>query len=383
MPMDPSILTGLQCYWPIDEGAGAVAADRMGRLDLTLTGTARGASGLDGLWGSAHGGHFGGRLAALMPELWAMLEAPGSAATVAVEHWFGGYAATVDPFPFDVTSGSQAVVEIIDGPASELYLGYALQAPPPQDPSTNTHVYFGAGLGVGNGVDTFIEAPPVDSGPFDPYLLVVEMVRIDATDVRCRLYVGGSYAGAQVLTDGVYAWPTSASYALRFGGPGDPASTVRAALWLRALTSGERGDLFTEGLSGLEDLLDGGGGVDLVDGAGNGILTLAWPMPREGDAGASIIESDGPRREVRRVHERRLRRYTLSMPLADKAEVEKVRTVLLAAAGGGLIRWRHPYDDAPGTPETAPLWRLGADAIEVGRTVGGGRGVLEFTLEEV
>jgi hypothetical protein len=54
------------------------------------------------------------------------------------------------------------------------------------------------------------------------------------------------------------------------------------------------------------------------------------------------------------------------------------------AHGGSFVRFRHPVDDPPGSPETAPrYWILNAGELRLDRTRGGQRASLTLELERM
>ncbi|MFZ2875475.1 MAG: hypothetical protein WAZ94_13460 [Phycisphaerales bacterium] len=379
-----SLHTGLAAYWPINEGSGSVAYDMVGDADLTLAGTSRGGHGIDGLWGVGADGedetHFGGLGTVPIPEAWAMLAGVGDAVTIAVVTWWGGQDATLDP----LSSGSLVppgtivtIARVLDvEDAEDLAVKYTPVDPPPADPGDDINIYHGQGVGDGNGSDTFTEAPPFEGTA--PYLILIECVRVSETEVRTRLYV----ADAAVQQDGTSVWAEEQG-TIQIGGD-DPASVVAAAVWLRTLTSGERSRLFaTGGLGDLDVVVPAGDPEHPLDASGSTFLLPDYPAERAVGGPASVIATTELQRHTRRVHERSPRRYTLPFNLADAREVERLRTVLIAARGSaGVVRWRHPKDDAAGSVETAPLYRItnaGDAGIALARTAGGQFGT--FTLE--
>jgi hypothetical protein len=135
----------------------------------------------------------------------------------------------------------------------------------------------------------------------------------------------------------------------------------------------------------------------LLNGDGTPRLCPNWPcvvIERAG-VGAVLSNADGDagvggHRETRVLHERRPRRYQVTVDPAvgrSQGEVEMLRQAFVRTRGGSIAtRWRSP-DDAAGTVEEAPRWRLlnaGIDGdLSVERYVGGVAGKLSVVLEEV
>lgn len=128
----------------------------------------------------------------------------------------------------------------------------------------------------------------------------------------------------------------------------------------------------------------------LLNQDGTPALTPDWPLVRIDRAAptGSVLASDGPRRETRRTHDRVVRAYRITVFPARAAECERVRQAIMRTRGGAnWTRWRHPVDDAPGSVDTAPRWRVlnaGVDGeFTLTRGAGGLGARLEIVLEEV
>lgn len=396
MSLPSSLLTGLAEFWLLTEGSGDIAHGFKGVLDMALSGSDRGTSGVDGLWlDSAHAPGFCGKGSADWPEAWPFTD-EGDVVTIAVEHWWAGGRHSIDTWmaddgvpmlviaPFDGTPSTNVIVRIHDATMTDrLRCEYEAVDPPPEDPAFDVHIYLGVGIGEGNGVDTFIEAPPFDE-PFDPYIIIFEAVRLSGGVVRVRMYL----ADGQTQTDGTTTY-TNPFDVLQFNGPDNFAAWRRSALWLRGLSLDERSAIFAHGLAGLAGLEANGDPTQFVDADGNSALPPALPITRENIV--AVIATDGGsggfgHRHARSVNERSKRRYDVTFELLGDAQWERIRTVLDSAKGGAnWFRWRHPTDDAPGTEDDAPLWRVVMDrgGPKINRSEGGQRGTVSMTLEEV
>jgi len=367
-----SLLTDLAEFWPFDEGSGSTAHGLMGELDLALTANHDTVADCWNTPGSDN--QFGGYGSGSIPAGWAMLENVGDACTIGVDTWYGGWQHTVTPQDAgQAASGSDEFVRIDGEYVLSLAISAAIANPPPQDPSFNTHIYAGQGVGAGNGVDTFINQPPFASTA--PYTMLVELVRVTTTDVRCRIYA----AGAQKQDDGVYAWdPHQAT--LRIGG-GSAHGIRAAAVWLRVLTESEITAIATAGsLATLPDA----GDPPLVSPTGGSSVALAFPGRRM-DTSVTLA-SEGPMRHTRAVHEHPRRRYRLPLPNATPGEVMKVLMAVRNSRGGAVpVAIRVPPDDPLNQP--APRYRiLNAGLLgdlEITRFAGGSAASLELNLEEV
>lgn len=368
------LTSGLAEFWPFDEGSGAVAHGDLGQLDLTLTGD-RGPNDVDGCWNQpGESNQFGGAGSGSIPSAWHMLENVGDACTIAVDSWYGGWSETIDPQDSgQAVSGSDEFVRVDGEYVLSLAVSAALASPPPQDPSFNTHIYAGQGVGDGNGVDTFANQPPFASTA--PYTFLIELVRVNSTNVRSRIYVGG----AQKQQDGVAAWdPHQAT--LTIGG-GSAHGIKAAAVWLRTLSDDEKADVFAAGSipAALAD-----DPSSLVDSAGKSALVFDFDVERIHQP--STVATPAGLRETRALCEVAPRRYSLPVRLATAAEITRLLAALRAARGGGAVRWRHPKDDAPGSAATAPLYRIlnpGEAGLELTRTAGGGFAQCTLEMERV
>lgn len=387
------------------EGSGDSVAGALGVCDLTLTAPVpRGGDGVDGMWETAGVGYTGvanlnttdAPGSALADGKLPLLLAVGDVCTIAVVYWFGARNATGDVLDaaYDESLGSETVIEI--GESSEQAVqGFSIASPPAQPAENNTHVYSGS---TPNGIDHFIEAPPYvpNSAAARPYLMLwqVEVVNILGVDrLRTRLWVDGIENGDPRSDWSGWAGPGVGL--LRLMGATAYGSCRGAAVWDRALTGGERAELFGAGVLGADALLgidaigDEPPDTDLNDGDGAPLLILRLGVTRT--EGAAVIASDGVHRHTRRIHERRVRRYTVELDKAEPAEVEKVLAAFGIGAdadgylggassrmGAGFVRWKCPDDTV------VKRWRLVADSgITLTRTAGGRFGGATLTLEEV
>lgn len=362
----PYSLIDVKEYWLFEEGSGTLAAGALGELDLTLSGS-WGPSSTDGLWGQDGDGtrH---KAAGTIPGPWELLEAVDSACTIAVEVDFA--AQSVDPYtgmPYDGT----VYFAHLRGGYSALDCVHTLREAPPEDPATNTHVYYGNGVGAGDGMGYYIGAPPYASMR---YTLIIECVRVNATDVRVRLFRGAT----QIQDDGVNAWDaTNTDFYL--GDAGNRSLIRNAAIWLRTLTETEKNAIDAEGLDGLPDLDEPEDETGGVDADGKSVWTFDFPA--RGVRRVEVLVSEGGvggQRHTRRVGERVTRRYELVVTLASGAELARLRTVLAASRGeAGSFLWAHPIDDA-----SPVLYRFGGEP-EIRRTAGGQRWEAGLVFEEV
>jgi hypothetical protein len=382
MSLPGTLLDGLGEVWPFDEGSGDTAHGMLGALDLTLECVRAGGLAEEGGWLTAghtpgYAGHGYGTLPA---GDWA-LPTVGDAVTIAIELWWDGNQFTAGT-PY-TTNGFSIGAELYTVGSAQLSVNWLPANPPPADPASDTNIYYGAGVGAGNGVDTFTHAPPFGDG--DPYVLIMECVRTSGTTVRVRLYEDG----AQVGDDGTDSWALPLD-TLHLGTASMRHAMRRAAVWLRALTGDERDAIFDDGgtsprgtLAGLVDLVDGGDPGDMVDADGVPVLVPDFVVGRE-YTGMRLLATDGvSHRHTRAGTPRRRRRYEMPFTHLSGEQLERLRTVVQTARGqGGMVRWRHPIDDAAGSAETAPRWRI-VGPVEISRAAGGQRADVRIVLEEV
>jgi hypothetical protein len=373
MTLPVSIRTGLAEVWPFDEGSGTVAHGMMELFDLTLSGSrGAGTNGVDGCWVVGSPGFTGGGFSLLPASL--KLAAVGDAVTYAMEMWYGGGALTLDAW----TGGGEGItaLELSDAFSPNLSVNWGVAVPPPLDPSTNTHIYYGVGVGSGNGVDTFINAPPFAGT--GAYVLLIECVRVSGTDVRVRLY----QRNAQVQNTETTSWGVPLNDVAISG---KYHAVRRAAVWGRVLTSDERAGLFDGGdgtLDGLVEMVEGGDPTSGIDLDGNPVLVPDFPVVRPDQT--LVLASDGGHRHTRLVAERQPRRYEVRFSQMEPAEADRLRTIIAAARGGaGEFQWRHAIDDAPGSADSAPWWRVMSDSIDLKRNKGGQSAGVDFILETV
>ncbi len=99
------------------------------------------------------------------------------------------------------------------------------------------------------------------------------------------------------------------------------------------------------------------------------------------------LATDGVQRTTRAVSERFRRGYSVNSALLSREEMDVINAAVIACRGcAGVLAWRHPQDDEPGTAEDAPRWRIrngGEGEMTFGRTTGGQFGSLVVELQEM
>ncbi len=377
-----SIRDGLGEYWKFDEGSGTVAHGVLKRMNLSLSlegFTPRGAHGLVGHWNApGTDNQFSGLGRGMFPAEWEVLEHAGDAVTIAIWHWFGGYETTLDPTTAPANPHTIDMLELHRGTGSaDVFCGYSTADPPPQPPENNTHTYIS--YFTPDGVGHYLNAPPYENLAADQvsYCLMLECVRnVDGT-VTSRLYVDGSAN----MDPGTYATSTGISY-LDVGGYG-AAGTRGAAIWLRTLTSEERGEVFDGDGPGVLDPpdVDPPGPEVLVDEGGQSIFHPKYVHRLE--VGYGALATPGPHREARPAHEHVARRYALEIDWANRAECLALLAAIDAVRGGaGILQWRHPQDDPAGTQLDAPRYRV-VEPLTLQRTPGGQMARVRVVLERM
>lgn len=346
--------------WKFDRVEDAVARGVRGVLDLTLFANAFSGTTESDFWATDNLGWRGSGYAA-PPAGWDLLENVGDVITIAVEHhWKKATAAPYGDGSSPETSSAIMASILGESGSRHLDVTYATHPAPPGSP---LDAYYGNGVGSStewDGTNGFKNAPPF--GGSGPYVLFIECVRVNATDVRTRLY----FTDTKVNLDYVFAWSPTMTQ-LVIGGVDGWGVTIGAAVWLRSLTAGERLSFTT--IADLDELLAGGDPTQPIDGDGDSFIVFDFPVIRMVQDGAGdTLATSGPQRHTRRLHERVTRRYELVVSLASATEAERLRTVLRACRGGaGAVRWRHPVDDASGSPEDAPLYRLSLSRVNRSR----------------
>lgn len=381
MSLPDSLLTGLIEFWPLNEGTGSVGAGTVNGYDMALTTSdARGAGGVNGLWAS--GGQGTAALGtATLPAILDLLKNVGDSMTFAVEHSFGAYNSTVDPWVLTASGNYSCTIGSIEGDSGFVFLvAYGVVDPPPADPATYTNVYTGSGVGTGTGLHTFKEAPPFELwGAGAGYVAIMEVTRTSSTVLQTKLFVSNAQnmntASQTIAYEGL-------DWVVKIGTNEEkPPLTLRAAVWGRLLTSDEKTAIFTpDSLAGLDELDDT---VDpFLDEDGVNVLPFRDPHPLT--VGSRHIETAGEQRNTRQVHERIRRKYELVIENATPSVMERVQQAITLTRGCLPLRWRHPTDDAPGPRETAPRWLLvNAAEIEISRTPAGSGGNITLILQEV
>ncbi len=380
MALPASILTGLVECWCFKEGAGTVAEGDLGILDLTLSrSTPSGGAVSPAAAGWTNEPGVGGRttyngggvnttgIAALN-----LLGSVGDAMTLAVRIWpLGGQSQSGWPGPLGVCQ----------------YFGFGGIFT--NDWSDSSGMIFRE-----RGVTSpalVLEFSALDSTPtFIPgdwlytktaaTFFVMTLERTSGSgglDIVATLYINGT-AKSSVTFDVTNMDLTRLSVGCPYA---SIASVSGAALWSKKLSGAEITALGTS-IDELCQLLEGGDG--LIGDDGKSLLSFAWPVTREDLVG--VIETDGPQRHTRQVHERMPRLYRLPMPAGTPAEIALIADVLAESCGGALpTLWRHPQDDPP-PPAAAVRYRI-VNAIDAGVQLSrarGGRAVnVVLELQEV
>ncbi len=138
---------------------------------------------------------------------------------------------------------------------------------------------------------------------------------------------------------------------------------------------------------GTEDEPAGAGTANpLLNTGGVSRIAVAFGSTRTDPVG--VIESAGPMRETRRVHDATPRVYELPLEQATGDEIDAVLEALSVTRGGaGSTRWRHPIDDGPGRVDESPRFRImnagELAGLALGRESGGARGSARLVLEQV
>jgi hypothetical protein len=228
---------------------------------------------------------------------------------------------------------------------------------------------------------------PGDSGPEPPdtggVLAVVMTATREGAYAVCRFYLNGTRIPGDVLLD-----PAKFARRVTFGDVIESDGVwSHGALWCRALSDDEIATL-----SMIFDQLETCEGktppamFPLLDDAGNSKIRPGFVVPLRVRSG--VIASAGNRRETRLGDEYRPRAYSLEWQHDDGADLAIVLGLIASTGGGSLaVRWRHPQDDEPGTPDTAPRWvirNLGElESLAVQRNAGGNVVAWRLELEEV
>ena len=123
----------------------------------------------------------------------------------------------------------------------------------------------------------------------------------------------------------------------------------------------------------------------LINTDGTPRLVASWPdglRRLDLQDGAAVLVSNAVRREARQQHERNVRVYEVTVTNATKADAEMANQAWKVTAGGGnWTRWRS-RDDAAGTVDEAPRWRV-TGPPEIERSESGTIGRVRVILEEV
>ncbi|MCC6428326.1 MAG: hypothetical protein IT435_16080 [Phycisphaerales bacterium] len=375
-----SLLDQLIDAWPFTEGAGTVAHGALGVIDLPLS-RADQFSG-DPLpagsgWDTDGGGrpsYNGGGVADLVSAGFSLLAADGDAVTLACRMWMGGGVDVQPSYDEEKTCmimGLRGHTNVADFSDENGWRLYSWSSPFPLDqliienPSSGTWIPSSW---------TF----PLGSAPrYSSVLFVITIVR-GATDVSVRLAVNGTFA-SEALTN-TFSWsdPTKASFGCIHWARG---AVTQAAMWSRALSDDEVGSLGSS-LDSLFTLISESD-IPLLDAGGNSLLVFVHPA--DSARPTPLIVTEYFKRETRSRGGRMPRRYTLRTRLSSGAQVDALMDAIdQCAYGAGWIRFRHPVDDAPGTPDNAPRYRLlNANRLALTRTRGGQRASFELELEQV
>lgn len=366
--------------WAFSEGAGATAAGAMGRVNLALGRTDQFSGdpiSTGGGWTTEPGGrktYNGGGVAMLAAAGYTLLAATGQAVTLAARIWLGG-GMSVQP---SYDSADPCMLMGLRGHSNINDFG----------DSAGWRLYTGAGALLANviieGVPgaLFIPDWEISAGSppaYSQHLFVVTVERLVSSE-RIRLAVDGVFKSEVVNTSGVgYSAPSIASMGCIHWARG---SISQAAIWQRLLSDGE----VTGMGSDLDDVLDAADEYTLLDGSGNARVILSYPSVGRVDAAVLSVSEAATgqvRVDRREANQRRPRRYTLRVRLAGPQEADVWRRAITdAAMGCAWLRFRHPEDDAPGSPETAPRYLIGDGSVTVRRAQGQSL-ELEIDVEEI
>lgn len=224
------------------------------------------------------------------------------------------------------------------------------------------------------------DPPPPNTGG----LLAVVMTAVrEGPDVRCRFYLNGTRIPGDHLLD-----PARFARRVTFGDVVESDGVwSHGALWSRALSDAE-----VQSLGLAFDQLEycpgknQPGTFPLLDDAGNSRIHPAFVSTLSVRHG--VLASEGHLRETRRTDESEPRAYSLVWEHDDGDDLAIIVGLIASTAGGSLaVRWRHPDDDLPGPPDTAPRWvirNIGEiEDLAVQRNAGGHVASWRLELEEV
>lgn len=410
------ITDGLVEFWPMTEGSGAVAVGAVLGIELDLTRSDRQDNTLLSAGGGwindpAGGGRkmYNGVGAALLTAGLIALGTTGDAVTMAVRAYLGGGVAaqggtygTTPPEtgPGDTNHGLCGLpgeYEVTAGPTI-LAAGTQFQAKGVDDSGGATGVEFEVWQqqplpSTSRSYTAFTDLDASDAAA-TVFLFVVTLVREAGADpnIRATAFVNGVKQGTvpgpalnvnlmdlercsfgdAVCSDGAFG---------------------QCAIWDRALTDEEIGDL-DEDLDDVADDLDLGGETNpLLDDDGVSRINPDWSVVRT-DARRSppLVSPDsagldglGTGRHARDggagVPAKRV--YSVPLKLMPGSELAYVRAAIESGRNGAVPqRWRHPFDDAAGDVASAPRWRVSLEGGAIERKGGVGSEAV-LVMEEV
>lgn len=228
---------------------------------------------------------------------------------------------------------------------------------------------------------------PGDGEPEPPdtegVIAVVMTAKREGPIARCKLYLNGTRIPGDIeLDQSLFARRVTFGDIVESDGVWS-----HGALWCRALS-----DLEVSALGLVFEQLatcsgkTPGGTFPLIDDAGNSLLNPRFVVPLE--VRHSELVSSGVRRETRLADEHRPRAYRLEWEHDNGEDLDRIVGLIESTGGGCLaVRWRHPVDDEPGTPDTAPRWvitNLGElEGLAVTRKTGGHVAGFRLDIEEI